>query len=356
MNTKSTSASAGIVRNIPGRFSFLSSFKCLFVALIFMVGCSDEINEDPNVTQKNLGGTLSLNPFQTDPIVIQATSSSKDGGELMKPAEERGRFDITLKYITPVTERQQEVFEAAKARWERIIIGDVPSITPTTPIPSAFFGFPPVVEAGETLDDIIIEVAIASIDGPGGILGQAGPRFARSEDYLTLSGVMFFDVADLAFLDQLDLFEEVIVHEMGHVLGVGSLWRFFRTLREGPVSNPYFTGKYANVQWGAEGGTGELPIENMGGAGTRLSHWRESALRNELMTGFLNLGENPLSRITAASMRDLGYTTAVVGEQYELAKGTPGVDLDELDESALMGIYIADQETILEPVGLVQTN
>ena len=35
---------------------------------------------------------------------------------------------------------------------------------------------------------------------------------------------MFFDVADLYFLEELDLFEEVIVHEMGHVLGVGTLW------------------------------------------------------------------------------------------------------------------------------------
>ena len=63
----------------------------------------------------------------------------------------------------------------------------------------------------------------------------------------------------------------------------------------------------ANVFWNAEGGEFELPIENIGGPGTAGGHWRESLLRNELMTGFLNLGENPLSRITAGSMRDLGY-------------------------------------------------
>jgi len=65
--------------------------------------------------------------------------------------------------------------------------------------------------------------------------------------------------------------------------------------------------RLANVFWNAEGGEFELPIENIGGPGTAGGHWRESLLRNELMTGFLNLGENPLSRITAGSMRDLGY-------------------------------------------------
>jgi hypothetical protein len=228
----------------------------------------------------------------------------------------------------------------------------VPSVE--GPIPSAFGGVP-AIEG--TIDDIVIEVALAPIDGPGGILGQAGPRFVRTDDFLTLSGVMFFDEADLAFLEELDLFEEVIVHEMGHVLGIGTLWNvgpfgFDRTLRAGPDSNPYFTGKKANVFWNAEGGEDELPVENMGGPGTRLSHWREATLNNELMTGFLNLGENPLSRITAGSMRDLGYGSASVGESYDLPKGTPGV---EAKGGSQEGLHIAEMEVLLEPIGFVST-
>src|SRR5262249_24095573 len=38
------------------------------------------------------------------------------------------------------------------------------------------------------------------------------------------------------------------------------------------------------------------------------SHWRESILANELMTGWAGPGVNlPLSRITVASLADLGY-------------------------------------------------
>ena len=139
---------------------------------------------------------------------------------------------------------------------------------------------------------------------------------------------------------------------MGHVLGVGTLWNvapfgFDRTLSAGPASNPYFTGKKANVFWNAEGGTLELPIENMGGPGTAGGHWRESTLNNELMTGFLNLGENPLSRITAGSMKDLGYGAASVGESYDLPKGTPGVDISELGDEGTdenPGLNIAKME------------
>ena len=46
----------------------------------------------------------------------------------------------------------------------------------------------------------------------------------------------------------------------------------------------------------------------MGGAGTADSHWRESVLSNELMTGFLDAGvANPITRLTVAQFADLGY-------------------------------------------------
>jgi hypothetical protein len=166
---------------------------------------------------------------------------------------------------------------------------------------------------------------------------------------------MFFDVDDLAFLDDLGLFEEVIVHEMGHVLGVGTLWNtqpnFDRTLLEGSSDNPFFSGKKANVFWNAEGGTGMLPIEADGGPGTAFGHWDEETLNNELMTGFLNLGENPLSRITAGSMRDLGYGSASVGESYDLPRGTPGVPAKAAGSGE--GLDIASMEILLQPIGFV---
>ncbi|MEP1984139.1 MAG: leishmanolysin-related zinc metalloendopeptidase [Maribacter dokdonensis] len=330
------------------------AMTCAFSTLMF-TSCSDE-KLDTEIETLQEVKTLEIalksptdNPIIIDDLGITNVQSAKSSNAT------KGRYNITLKYLLPPTERQVEVFEAAAARWERIIIKDVPDVA--GPIPSGFTGFPDI----DTIDDLVIEVALAPIDGPGGILGQAGPQFVRTEDFLSLTGVMFFDVDDLDFLEEIDLFEEVIVHEMGHVLGIGTLWNtapfgFDRTLRAGPDSNPYFTGRKANVFWNAEGGTNELPIENMGGPGTALGHWRESTLNNELMTGFLNLGENPLSRITAGSMKDLGYGSASVGESYDLPRGTEGVDINDLGDFGTaenQGLNIAKMEELVPLRGFV---
>ena len=324
---------------------------------------NETINADSPASVPNKDQLFTL--LSTEGDLIRIETFEDDSFKTSEaPGIDRGRFNISLKYLVPVTDRQKEVFEAAAARWEKIIIKDESSIPQARVIdgvvlgglPSAFIGFPALNLDGP-IDDLVIEVALVPIDGPGKILGSAGPRFVRTSNRLPISGLMRFDVADLAFLDEIDLFEEVIVHEMGHVLGVGTLWNSGdKTLRQGPASNPYFTGKMANVFWNAEGGEFELPIENMGGPGTAGGHWRESLLRNELMTGFLNLGENPISRITAGSMKDLGYGAASVGEQYELLKGTPGVNINELNGMNIngsQGFNIADSEILLQPIGEV---
>jgi hypothetical protein len=332
------------------RFSGLKTFALgTLISSGLLFSCSGEvesIQEEPVSQISQKGFALVPNPLEPEEIIVNKSSETT----LKKADTDRGRFNISLRYLVNLNERQLNVFEAAAARWERIIIKDIPSITGT--IPSAFEGVPPIEG---TIDDVVIEVVVAPIDGPGGILGQAGPRYVRVSGGLPISGVMYFDVDDLDFLDELDLFEDVIVHEMGHVLGVGTLWNFQeRILREGPTNNPFFNGQTANVHWKAEGGTYYLPVENQGGAGTALSHWRESILRNELMTGYLNLGVNPLSRITAGSMRDLGYGAAVVGERYELPKGTAGVEGDANKASEHSeALHIAAKEILLEPVGYV---
>lgn len=337
------------------------------LGVIFLSSCTDEVaEENPSTLAENQLQTLMLKP---DPAqLIEIKDLGEESPEALKgratdaAGNDRGRFNITLNYVVPVTDRQRQVFEDAAARWERIIIGDVPSFTGE--IPSAFIGLPPASEG--TLDDVVIEVALTPIDGPGSILGSAGPRFVRTDDFLTLAGLMRFDVDDLAFLDELDLFEEVIVHEMGHVLGVGTLWNvnrpdlgIERNLLTGTIEEPYFTGSKANVFWNAEGGTGELPIQGLVNGeirpGTSFGHWDEGTLNNELMTGFLNLGENPLSRITAGSMRDLGYRSASVGESYDLPDGATGVDINEAAANGA-GINIAEMEELLMPIGFVASS
>lgn len=326
----------------------------LLFSALFLTSCSKEtqtVDDVSPIDSQDLTITLKAPP--SNPIMIDDLGEDANITARTSPAN-RNRYNIEFSFLTPPTPRQAEVFESAARRWERIIIRDEQDFIGT--IPSAFEGFPALVEDG-LIDDIIIEVALAPIDGPGNILGQAGPQFIRTDNFLTLTGVMFFDTADLDFLDELDLFEEVILHEMGHVLGVGTLWNvepfgFDRTLRVGTDEEPFFSGTRANFSWRAARGRLNLPIEGDFGPGTRFSHWDEETLDNELMTGFLNLGDNPLSRITASSVLDLGYGGVPFGDPYRVPFGTTGV-AGKSSSTTKEGIAIAEKETLLRPVGFV---
>ncbi len=62
-----------------------------------------------------------------------------------------------------------------------------------------------------------------------------------------------------------------------------------------------------------------VPVENTGGPGTADGHWRETVFRDELLSGFIAAPGNPLSRMTAASLGDLGSQVAVdAAEPYAL--------------------------------------
>jgi len=76
------------------------------------------------------------------------------------------------------------------------------------------------------------------------------------------------------------------------------------------------------------------------GTGTINSHWREAVLRNELMTGYLNSGENPLSVLTVASLKDLGYVVDEAKADFFFVQTNlmAGAGLQAMDQ----GIHLKD--------------
>jgi leishmanolysin len=235
-------------------------------------------------------------------------------------------YHIDVRFITTMTPTQQAAFTAAAAKWESVIFGDVPDIQVTIPPNACLTGQPGI---NEIVDDVVIFAAIDSIDGPGKILGQAGPCFVRTLKHLPILGVMQFDSADVATLIAGGSFGLVIEHEMGHVLGYGTIWQ-----ADGLLANPsgcdttidaHFTGSQGLAAFDKVGGTNyvasaKVPVENHGGPGTCDAHWRESVFKNELMTGFLSIGSNPLSLETVGSMGDLGYlVTYTAADPYVLS-------------------------------------
>ncbi len=175
---------------------------------------------------------------------------------------------------------------------------------------------------GQRIHDVRIDASGEEIDGAGRILGQAGPTRVRTAGGLPITGVMSFDVADLETLERNGSLVNVVIHEMGHVLGIGTLWQRMGLLQGAGTANPIFVGANAMREYGALLRVNRpmpVPVANTGGPGTRDGHWRESIFGNELMTGFLDGGINPVSRVTVAALEDMGYqVNYAAADNYQL--------------------------------------
>lgn len=244
-------------------------------------------------------------PIQFESYVARASVKAGASAAAIQSA-----YKIEVRFLGGLTTAQKNAFKAAADRWTKVIVGDVPS----------------VIVNGQLIDDLLIEAQGVPIDGAGGILGQAGPTHLRPKSagvnaFLPAKGIMSFDTADLAEMQANGTLLDVITHEMGHVIGIGTIWSLKGLLSGAGKSDPRFTGANAKKEYGVLKGTGPLsvPVENGGGAGTRDSHWRESVFKNELMSGFIATPKNPLSRLTAASLKDMGYVVNLnVAEPYTL--------------------------------------
>jgi hypothetical protein len=227
------------------------------------------------------------------------------------------KFNIALDL--DVQDGLQTAYINAKARWEEIVVGDMPGGGPGGLGAAGLYqcsgGYPRTLDGTNTLlDDLYICGKDACIDGPGGILGRAFTAYTRG-DGTTLAGYMEFDQEDIPAFSA-ELWETVILHEMGHVLGVGLRWAGLGLVRQrGPVSQ--YLGAAGVAAWNAMGCTGNPPVETDGAEGTRGVHWDEECLVNELMTGYVNFGVvNPLSALTAASLQDIGYSVDMTAADF----------------------------------------
>jgi len=236
--------------------------------------------------------------------VSDATTTSSASTTVNVGSVSADPFNITVRFNGAVTPSQENTFNSAAARWASVIKGGLPTANLSLLADDCIVGAPAF---NGSVDDLMIDAQITPIDGPSGILGSAGPCWLRSGSRLPIYGVMKFDSADVGGLESSGRLEATILHEMGHVLGIGTIWQS-PLFTGGGTSTPLFHGLAARGAWHAIGGTGSVPIENTGGPGTRDGHWSESTFDNELMTGWLDSGSNPLSRMTVAALGDLGYS------------------------------------------------
>ncbi len=268
------------------------------------------ISADVKVT--GLDGVATAGPWTMGPSGVNVVEASVDGETLdgepatfvatTTPAD---GLDIVVRFIggTP-TVSQQIAFAEAEARWESVITNDLSDALVNNAAGEVCGPpFPETPALNESVDDLLILAEVKSLDGPGNVLAQAGPCQVRDEtgngtldvgDFPGV-GIMLFDEADLELVEENGVLGTTVLHEMGHVLGIGVLWDILGLLADpslpsNPGADPHFTGAAAIAAFNAVGGTlytdGEkVPVENDGGPGTADVHWRESVFDTELMTG-----------------------------------------------------------------------
>jgi hypothetical protein len=278
---------------------------------------------------------------------------------------------------TALTDANKALFTNAAARIKGIVTGDIQDVStngPNGPFDLANCGVTGQPPLNETIDDVVIYASIQNIDGAGGpngnILAQAGPCAGRPTvtGYHTAIGVMEFDSYDFPNLaGPGGSLQDVVTHEMLHVLGFGVYWPPAspdtnpggRDLLSGVGSgDPRYTGTNGRQGCVAFGATttcaSSVPAENVGGAGSENSHWRESVFQNELMTSRLNAGYNPISSMTVGSLADLGFVVNTAdNDNYTF----PGPSLVAIkSSSSLLGAANPQWERVLQPRFIFERN
>jgi hypothetical protein len=234
---------------------------------------------------------------------------------------------LNLVFDAGVTASQRQQFEGAATFWNSTILG-----------------YDLIHDAGGQVrpHSLTINVSVPTIDGVGGVLGSAGPETVTYYDnnpfgaptwalYYSSSGSMQFDSADVNNMIANNTFFGVVLHEMAHVLGIGTLWTYNTDLAGAGTYNLYtvgsgqYFGPNALAAWQNEFGQANatyVPVELGGGAGTANGHWNEVNggagatgfvsnltgldFTEELMTGWAS-NQFFLSTVTLGGLDDLGY-------------------------------------------------
>ncbi len=234
---------------------------------------------------------------------------------------------INLSFTGSMTAIQKQTFVDAADYWNSVITGydlEYDSIGDKVP------------------HNLMVDASVLSIDGLNGVLGSAGPTDFTYYDnnpigqptsalYYTTAGVMEFDSADVGGLITDNSFYGVVLHEMAHVLGLGTLWNTNNNVNSTSYDlytngSGRYTGPNALAQWQSEflrSADTFVPVELGGGSGTANGHWNEvdfgagdtgivSSLTgmdfsHELMTGWAS-NTFFVSRTTLGALDDLGYT------------------------------------------------
>ncbi len=259
----------------------------------------------PKLRYLNLEDNPPLNDVS---INEQVPALQRRGVEVLLSPYERtfpdSPFDIELVFLDDFTEAEQEVWHRIARRWESAMQMDLPDYTfSDTWLHSASV----VIPIGEQIEDLRIYITRFNSNR---LLGTGAPLLLRSSSMPILGHI---EISQL--VSTLSQLWEVGLHEIGHVLGIGSLWDGGGLIRNRGTADAHFAGPQAIVAFDQAGGSDyqspKVPTDR------DVAHWHRSVLSDELMS--TSLRNVSLSAITLGALSDLGYTVDFsAADPYEL--------------------------------------
>ena len=261
-------------------------------------------------------------------------------------------FDVELVFLDSFTEQQERVLQWVANRWTSVITEDVPDNMFAKGWSGRCDDQPIEISAGEQIDDL--RVYVTSLKGDL-FVGQGGPLLLRETTHLPVVGCISID------LERANLLITGL-HEVGHVLGFGTLWGKFGFYQNPQDGDRNFNGPQAIAAFDDAGGLdysgAKVPVS------WDESHWPCPLLAGELMGPW---GGASLSAITALSLADLGYSVDVsqadpytlpgagVAAKIAVPMRASPANRTPLDVSILNGRYVYGQGAIKDvlpfPIG-----
>ncbi len=268
------------------------------------------------------------------------------------PAGDPEGFEIDLVGVGDPPSLVMRNLRRAVERWQRIVEQtDLPETVVSANDDLECFGVRPGFRVAD-IEDLLVLATVTTDVNPT-LLAQGG--VCRIRDGLNLPLVAVVKVNEAKLDRVLDYGLTVSLHQIGHALGIGTIWEGLGLLRN-PSRNgnrgadTHFVGPLAIAAFDAAGGmayTGgaKVPVENARSEDSNDSHWRTSVLQNEVMTSSAGLGSasSPLSAISIQALADFGYTVDVsLADPYTVplpsaAIAEPAADLIGLGNDMLRG-------------------
>lgn len=245
------------------------------------------------------------------PLVLLASVAASCGNG---PTEPNSEFELELIWLGTEPDKPTVAsFESAAGIIRNTVLGALSTVA----LPESFTnlsscGLPGHPDVSRTnIPGLRVYLVVEAIDGPGGTLGSAGPCLIRNNNIPAL-GVMRFDEADVPALVPDGRLRKVALHEMLHVLGIGTVWFEQLVDTTANASDVRYTGELARDACASLAGDAticatSIPVHSTGAAGSKYSHWRESVFQTELMTPSLGPDATPYSIMTIQALADIGY-------------------------------------------------